>query len=453
MSVGSNFFRKVAAVVVLTIAPFTAATAESPPGDLTGSLWFGHFDDTGLKAFEFREDGVLAAYFHQYSRGAHPLAEVGTWQWTDGAVKAQIEDRNPEYNRYFEASVVNGRLVGTVRGETPGRQYIESTVVDGKPVNTIRDDPPSPWTKDFSFTFDQPCVGERLICDNRIFCVDPEQSRSLRQIPGLTAPPADGVEDFDRFQATFFCAAEMGLVEDYAERIRFPLPVTRRTWDPDKPWGPGNPGTDRLSVNRSVFSKEHVYGQENRPRRMLAPFGAAFAGAGERVTYLDGILLTFGRSDGHWMLVETRFCGPGACPKVMCGELVRRRAFPGRGPDGNEDFDAFFETFYCDTQALWHRSTEDRDDTLIQSRVRYPLRSRFYSAYEGGEPEEAIIERERTGVYFLYGHDSGDSPPRIRIEGDEAYVTVHSIASSMSTTGIFKRIDGLWYLVGTDASG
>lgn len=274
---------------------------------------------------------------------------------------------------------------------------------------------------------------------------------------GATGSEDGGVGSFDAFLDDFLEAVTSGRTEDYIGHIRFPLPMVRfesSYIDPITREHRRRDYRERRALPRNEFTAFLIHDPDAWSHSVYH-LEDAFSAPGTRAIYRGKRMLTFAPVDGGWVLAEIGVCIACGHPEVLlCARPGRQTEFPGRGPDGTEDFYTFFEVFYCATKS---HGDSDRNPHLSRartnpdgaalSRIRFPLRH-LRAGNDMDAPVDRLITEDRFHLRSLFHADGGSSPPVMSVDGDAAHVGVHGMASGASGGVRFSRIDGLWYLTG-----
>lgn len=253
----------------------------------------------------------------------------------------------------------------------------------------------------------------------------------------------------------FVRAVTEGRTEDYIGHIRFPLSVAyfeTSYVDPTTGEARRNDFQERRSASRADF-KPFLIHDPNAWTHRVHHLEHAFSGPNTKAIYQGNRMLTFSRVDGRWVLTETRICVECGHPEVLlCARPGRQTEFPGPGPDGNEDFYAFFEVFYYaahsqgDSNYIPHLSRARTNPDGALARIQFPLRGRHLTA-GSGESEEFVVRHDSYfHLYSLFQVDGHKDPPTIKVDGADAYAEV--VGAGFVRAINFSRIDGLWYVTG-----
>lgn len=274
---------------------------------------------------------------------------------------------------------------------------------------------------------------------------------------GATGREDGGVGSFDAFLDEFLDALANGRTEGYIGHVRFPLPMVRfesSYIDPITGEHRRRDYRERRALPRSEFTPFLIHDPDAWSNAVYH-LEDAFSAPGTRAIYRGKRMLTFAPVDGGWVLTGIGVCIVCGHPEVLlCARPGRQTEFPGRGPDGTEDFYAFFEVFYCaansrgDSDRIPHLSrARTNPDGAALSRVRFPLRHRR-AGNDMDAPVDRLITEDRFYLTSLFHADGGTSPPVMTVDGDTAHVGIHGMASGVQGGVRFSRIDGLWYLTG-----
>lgn len=274
---------------------------------------------------------------------------------------------------------------------------------------------------------------------------------------GATARDDGGVGSFGSFLDGFLGALSEDRTEDYIGHVRFPLPMVRfesSYVDPVTGDRRRRDYHERRSVSRGEFTPFIIHDPDAWSNSVYQ-LEDAFSAQDTKAIYRGNRMLTFAPVDGGWVLSDIGVCIQCGHPEVLlCARPGRQTAFPGPGSNGNEDFHAFFEVFYCATQSRRNsdhyphlsRERTNPDDAAL-SRIQFPLRIR-YAGDETRAAQDRLITEDRFHLTSLFRADGGSSPPVMTVDGDTARVGVHGMASDASGSALFSRIEGLWYLTG-----
>ncbi len=260
---------------------------------------------------------------------------------------------------------------------------------------------------------------------------------------------------FDVFLDEFVRAVTEGRTEDYIGHIRFPLSVAHFETsyvDPITGEARRNDLQERRSASRADFTPFLIH-DPNAWTHTVHHLEHAFSGPNTKAIYQGNRMLTFSKVDGRWVLTETRICVDCGHPEVLlCARPGRQIEFPGPGPDGDEDFYAFFEVFYCaahsegDSNYIPHLSRARTNPDGALARIQFPLRGSYLTT-GSGEPKEFVVANDGyfhlRGLFHVDGHKT---PPTITVDGADAYAEV--VGAGYVGAINFSRIDGLWYVTG-----
>lgn len=402
-------FRLAILAVLAACAGGTSALAA--PDDFSGQAWIGWARGSSYvspQMYDFRPDGTFIVRYGMNSE------ERGSWSRAGDGVVMQTNEGFVVY----QATITDGRLVGTWRVSNDAE------------------------TGQFDLEPDAACAAERAMCRRKSFCVDPQRRQSLRPIPALTDAFAQQDDSFASFYDAFACVVDLGLIEDYAARIRFPLDVDIISFDAQQTTARHS----RQSVGREGFDADMIAGAggEDRPEQTIDPVFASRDGEppSNRVVRISELRLrsrltawTF-RQDPEslrWSLTASASC-PGYDGSTCLRQLLcpsHPTAYPPPPADGREDFAAFYRTFYC-----------TREPDLVTARMRFPLP--YTQRHTEGEGEGVFETREQLDFNIFAG-----DMPETSTDGDLASVFLDT-DSGWSIGQKFSRIDGLWYLTGLD---
>ena len=250
----------------------------------------------------------------------------------------------------------------------------------------------------------------------------------------------DGVGSFTRFRNSFLTAVAEDRRTEYLDHILFPL----RLVDYRRSGGNGR------TVSTSRFNADLIYDANTLRRTGAAPLplGETFTGVGSEAMYWGDRLLVFRPVEGRWMLTEAGSCENTDCKPadLLCQGFDARRAFPGRGPHGYEDFDAFYRAFYCMSHDLTGAEEASPAGAAFTSRIQFPLPS-FRPMPDAEvaveEPVALGVDEFEPGMLF----PGRRAVPATILDGTQALAIVGADAGHQ-VAAVFTRIDGIWYLTG-----
>ena len=248
----------------------------------------------------------------------------------------------------------------------------------------------------------------------------------------------DGVGSFTRFRNNFLTAVAQDQRNEYLDHILFPL----RLVDYRRSGGNGR------TVSTSRFNADLIY-DANTLRRTGAPplpLGDTFTGVGSEAMYWGDRLLVFRPVEGRWMLTEAGSCENTDCKPadLLCQGFDARRAYPGRTPQGFEDFDAFYRAFYCMSHDLTGAVEATPISSAYISRIQFPLAT-YRPMPEGGVVEPVALGIDEFQPSMLFPGRRG--VPSTIVDGAHALAIVGADAGHQ-VAAVFTRIDGRWFLTG-----